>query len=103
MTKLKHMFQRKEKKYILSYADFEDLQKEVSRQLIEDRYGLHTISSLYFDTGDYALIRASLEKPDYREKFRLRAYGKPDNSTSVFLEIKKNTKELFINVVSLCH
>lgn len=89
MTKLKHMFQRKEKKYLLSYADFEQLIAKLGSDLVEDEYGLHTISSLYFDTEDYDLIRASIEKPDYREKFRLRAYGEPQESIPVFLEIKK--------------
>lgn len=57
--------------------------------LIPDRYGQYTISSIYFDTKDYQLIRTSLEKPVYKEKFRLRSYGVPGPEDSVFLELKK--------------
>lgn len=33
-------------------------------------------SNIYFDTRDFELIRHSAEKPDYKEKVRLQAYGK---------------------------
>lgn len=31
-----------------------------------DRYGLHTIKSIYFDTPDFCLIRNSLERPIFK-------------------------------------
>ncbi len=42
-----------------------------------------------FDTEDYRLIRDSLEKPVYKEKLRLRGYGVPQGTASVFWELKK--------------
>lgn len=40
-----------------------------------DIYGESTVCSVYYDTPDFRLIRASLEKPVYKEKLRLRSYG----------------------------
>lgn len=54
-----------------------------------DQYGLHTITSLYFDTDHYDLIRTSLEKPGFKEKLRLRCYGQPAREDDVYLELKK--------------
>ena len=40
-------------------------------------------------TEDYSLIRTSLSRPAYKEKFRLRSYGVPGERSLVFAEIKK--------------
>lgn len=42
-----------------------------------DGYGRACITSLYLDTPERTLIDRSLEKPPYKEKLRLRAYGEP--------------------------
>ena len=57
--------------------------------MAEDSYGWHTIRNIYFDTADDALIRTSIEKPKYKEKFRVRCYGQPTEDSTYFLEIKK--------------
>ena len=49
----------------------------------------YPVCSLYYDTNDGALIRRSLEKPVYKEKLRLRAYGTPSTNGLVYIEIKK--------------
>lgn len=54
-----------------------------------DEYGQHTILSLYYDTDDFRFIRHSMDKPKYKEKFRIRSYGVPSQDSLVFLEIKK--------------
>lgn len=91
------IFKRYEKKYLLSPMQYSFLKKHLDQILQVDTYGLHTICSIYFDTDDYSLIRSSLEKPVYKEKLRLRSYGIPkDTQDTVFLELKKNTKVLFI-------
>nr|WP_315989023.1 polyphosphate polymerase domain-containing protein [Desulforamulus aquiferis] len=51
--------------------------------------GSHTICNIYLDTPDYRLIRASIEKPVYKEKIRLRSYGVPGKEDTVFVELKK--------------
>ena len=45
--------------------------------------------NIYYDTPDYRLIRASIEKPIYKEKLRLRTYCVPQDGESCFLELKK--------------
>lgn len=55
----------------------------------KDAYGAYTICNIYYDTGDWRLIRKSLEKPVYREKLRVRSYGVPTGDDKVFVELKK--------------
>ena len=45
----------------------------------------HHLQYIYYDTADYRLIRASLEKPAYKEKLRLRSYGVTEPGGEVFL------------------
>jgi SPX domain protein involved in polyphosphate accumulation len=92
MVKLKNCFQRKEKKYALTNEQYQQLRKELFPHMQEDEYGLHTIISIYFDTKQYEMIRHSVAKPQYKEKFRIRSYGVPQNDSNVFLEIKKKVK-----------
>ena len=89
MSKNKNIFQRKEKKYRLSLDQFEDLFKELLFYMEQDKCGMQTISSLYYDTDDFQLIQKSIEKPIYREKFRIRSYGIPTATDMIFLELKK--------------
>lgn len=95
MAKLKYAFQRKEKKYLLSTEKYQLLRERVAAHMSLDQYGRHTISSIYYDTEDYQMIRQSLDKPEYREKFRVRAYGNCQKNSQVFMEIKKK----FVGVV----
>lgn len=94
MAKLKNVFQRRETKYLLTYADYHELQKELAPYMGVDEYGKHTIISIYYDTNDFQLIRWALEKPDFREKFRVRSYGTPQDETLVYLEIKKKVNKI---------
>jgi SPX domain protein involved in polyphosphate accumulation len=57
-----------------------------------DQYGKYTICNVYFDTDNYELIRSSIEKPLYKEKFRIRSYGIAGKEDAVFAEIKKKFK-----------
>lgn len=86
------VFERIEKKYMLTTAQHQALTEAFVGRLAQDAYGLHTISNLYMDTDDFALIRASIDKPVYKEKLRLRAYGTPKAEDTVFLELKKKFK-----------
>ena len=82
-------FKRYEKKYWLTAAQQRALLDAMQPYMKADRYGAYTICNLYYDTPDYALIRASLEKPVYKEKLRVRSYGVPDTNGKVFVELKK--------------
>ncbi len=90
------IFQRVEKKYILNSQLRDKLLNEISSMLSPDPYGRSTISSLYLDTPDFRIIRASIEAKneghEYKEKLRLRTYGIPTEASRVFLEIKKKYK-----------
>ncbi|MGM0329545.1 polyphosphate polymerase domain-containing protein [Enterococcus sp. AZ084] len=87
--KLKNVFQRKETKYLIPTTQFHSFLKDLKKQMQIDEYGLHTILSLYFDTPDDRFITNSMTKPKYKEKFRVRSYGLPQETSMVFLEIKK--------------
>lgn len=82
-------FKRYEKKYLLNSEQIQNLMSVMDKYMTLDQYGKHTICNIYFDTENFELIRASIEKPTYKEKVRLRSYGVPGNEDNVFLELKK--------------
>lgn len=86
------LFERKEKKYLLTEEKYIALCEKLKEHTTEDIYGQYTVCNTYFDTDDYSLIRKSLEAPYFKEKLRLRSYGIPKSEQLVFLEIKKKYK-----------
>ncbi len=89
MSAVQQIFERKEKKYLLTETEKDALLARIGDRLTPDKYGPSTICSLYFDTPDYRVIRASIGARTYKEKLRLRCYGTPDADSTVFLELKK--------------
>lgn len=89
---IQKVFQRYEKKYLLTEEQCAALKAAIPAYMNADQYGLHTICNVYYDTDRDDLIRASIEKPVYKEKFRLRSYGIPGGEDIVFLEMKKKYK-----------
>lgn len=87
-----YTFERWELKYRITDAQRAALEAAFGTQMIPDEYGESTICNIYYDTADYRLIRASLEKPAYKEKLRLRSYGVTEPGGEVFLELKKKYK-----------
>ncbi len=83
------VFERTEKKYILTLGQRRALLEMIESYIKPDEYGESTVCSLYFDTPDSRIIRSSLEKPVYKEKLRLRSYSTPKAQSNVFLELKK--------------
>lgn len=83
------IFQRTEKKYLVSFSQRQALLNAIGDRMQLDPHGEKTISSIYFDTDSFDFIRRSLEKPVYKEKLRLRAYGKTENESEVYIELKK--------------
>ncbi|MGL5259277.1 MAG: polyphosphate polymerase domain-containing protein [Lachnospiraceae bacterium] len=84
-----NIFERVEKKYLLTKEQFNRIKEEIEYYMILDEFGLHTIHNLYCDTNQYELISKSLEKPIYKEKLRLRMYENDRENSKVFLELKK--------------
>jgi hypothetical protein len=89
MSAIQSSFQRVEAKYLLSPCQYSALRQGMAGRVRPDVYSRYTICSIYCDTPDYRLIRASLEKPIYKEKLRLRSYGVPHSADAAFVELKK--------------
>lgn len=86
---IKYTFKRKEMKYLVSDEKKELLLKKIDNYLVDDEYGEYAISNLYCDTPDFRLVRNSIEKPVYKEKMRIRSYGRANSNDKVFIELKK--------------
>ena len=86
------IFKRVEKKYPIDESKKDMLLSLIKDRLVADSHGKSTICSLYLDTPDRQLIRASIDARTYKEKLRIRSYGVPQKDTMVFLEIKKKYK-----------
>lgn len=92
------VFNRFEHKYMLDKKTFLKVLDIMDKHMVLDSYNKdhkpYTIANIYFDSPDDYLIRASLSKPVYKEKLRLRAYGVPEPDGLAYLEIKKKFKGL---------
>lgn len=82
-------FERIEKKFRITPAQYDALLPTLKQYFQRDRYGESEICNIYYDTPDYSLIRRSIERPLYKEKLRLRSYGVPGENDPVFAEIKR--------------
>ena len=87
-------FARKEIKFLLTEQQYQDFLPLLEHYMNPDKFCVggkeYGIYNVYYDTSDDFLIRESLEKPDYKEKIRLRSYLSPAQpEDTVFLEIKK--------------
>jgi len=82
-------FKRYEYKFILTDAQHISILKIIEQNISEDAYSNYLVQNIFFDTSDWSVIRASIERPVYKEKLRLRCYGIPDVKSTMFLELKK--------------
>lgn len=82
-------FKRYEYKYLITNAQAEAVIAALSEYMVPDKYGTYWVQNLYYDTENWDVISKSMDKPLYKEKLRLRCYGIPDNTSNVFLELKK--------------
>lgn len=89
MAPIQHTFERIEKKYVLTEDKAAQVMGVLAPFMTEDQYGRHTIRNIYYDTPDYTLIRRSVMKPVYKEKFRLRGYSSSGDARVTFAELKK--------------
>ncbi len=86
------IFQRREIKFLVDARQRAILEQAFRGRMAPDPHGESTICNIYYDTPDYRLVRASMEKPVYKEKLRMRSYGRVSSGQSVFLELKKKYK-----------
>ncbi|MEC4295935.1 polyphosphate polymerase domain-containing protein [Adlercreutzia shanghongiae] len=80
MASYNSVFKRVEKKYRIGVAERAVVEAAASGLMKVDAYGRTRITSLYLDTPERAMIARSVEKPLYKEKLRLRAYGEADGA-----------------------
>lgn len=83
------VFKRYEIKYMLTLEQKEKILRVMQDYMELDKYGRSSIRTIYFDTDNYRLIRRSIDKPAYKEKLRIRSYGKAEHDSRVFVELKK--------------
>lgn len=82
-------FERYEKKYIIDTEKQKQFLDLISEYIKPDAYPKYEISNIYYDTFNRELIRASIEKPVFKEKLRVRSYGKVKDGDTVFIEMKR--------------
>ena len=88
------VMKRYELKFHLTKQQVDYFKEEILNHMKIDKYGLTTISSIYYDTSDNRLINRSIEKPFFKEKLRLRSYGDYRNNSPLFLEIKRKNEKI---------
>ncbi|MBQ9383351.1 MAG: polyphosphate polymerase domain-containing protein [Ruminiclostridium sp.] len=84
-----YVMKRYEMKYLLNAQQTAFLKERLAGHMEKDKYGMTSIASLYYDTPGSKLIRASIEKPEFKEKIRLRSYGLATDESPVYLELKR--------------
>ncbi len=86
-------FLRVEHKYPLTRKQARQFMRLAGKYLKADAYPEYELHNIYYDTPANDMVIHCLNKPQYKEKLRLRSYGDPDPDTPVYLEIKKKFKE----------
>jgi len=89
---MQSIFKRYEKKYLITNEQSKQLKKIISQHMSLDQYGEYLVQNLYYDTANWDIIQASIEKPLYKEKMRLRCYGEATGESKFYLELKKKYK-----------
>ena len=84
------VFDRIEKKYLITADQKRKLLKTIKKYLDKDNYHRSEVFNLYFDTDNYDLITQSIDWVDFKEKVRARSYGGYDR---VFLEVKTKIRD----------
>lgn len=92
MAEYKMVFKRYELKYLMNEDQRNAVYEALEKNMVLDKYGRSEIRNVYYDTDSFLLIRRSIEKPIYKEKLRLRSYGRPKKGGEVFVELKKKYK-----------
>ena len=88
------VFDRVEKKYLITSAQKKKLLKTIKKYMQPDGYHKSQVYNIYFDNDNYDLIIQSIDHPEFKEKLRARSYGGYDR---VFLEIKTKLKGQDVN------
>lgn len=85
---------RYEMKYPVTIEQRLRLSKLIEQYMNPDEFGKSTVCNVYYDTKDMRMVRCSIEQPVYKEKLRLRSYGRASDESAVFVELKKKYQEV---------
>lgn len=88
------VFDRIEKKYLITKDDKAQLLKTIKQHMKQDDYYQSEVYNLYFDTDNFDLIIQSIDQPIFKHKLRARSYKGYDR---VFLEIKTKIRGQDLN------
>ena len=83
------VFKRYEFKYLITRKQRDEICGCMAPYMTADLFRHSSIRNIYYDTPNYRLIRQSLDKPIYKEKLRLRSYGRAMEQDLIFVELKK--------------
>ncbi|MBQ6493763.1 MAG: polyphosphate polymerase domain-containing protein [Erysipelotrichaceae bacterium] len=86
---MKETFRRFEKKYLLTEQQYQMLLEKLKDYVEPDMFYESKIRSIYYDNERFEMIRRSIEKPEYKEKLRIRSYDEAADDDMVFVEFKK--------------
>lgn len=95
MSMQEKVFDRVEKKYLITSEQKAKLLEPISHHMHPDKYHKSEVYNIYFDNDNYDLIVQSIDHPVFKEKLRARSYAGYDR---VFLEIKTKVKGKEYNV-----
>ena len=90
----KQKFKRHEKKFLISKDEMDRFLRDCGEKLEKSPFYKSTVISIYFDTDNNDLIIHSIEKPEFKEKIRVRSYNTPKLEDEVFFEIKTKLTEI---------
>lgn len=88
-------FNRYELKYVVHAKARERLVEDLNHFMVPDGYGdedgFYRITSLYYDSPDFAFYRSKMDGLKFRRKLRIRVYptGHPEALEHAFVEIKQ--------------
>lgn len=94
MQTIQNTFMRHELKYTVTNEQRLQLSKAIEQYMNPDEFGKSTICNVYYDTPDMRMVRRSIDQPVYKEKLRLRCYGRASDDSAVFVELKKKYQEV---------
>jgi len=86
---------RYEFKYLFPTEQYQALHSALQPFVQRDRFamrqpqGRYTVRSIYFDTADFEMFHTKINGIAHRMKVRLRGYNQGDDSSTVFMEIKR--------------
>lgn len=91
------IFRRREQKYLITMAQYNELVLQMSPYMRTDTNGIdgkYTITSLYFESPDHTIYYETKNKLRFRQKLRLRVYDDTDINGTAFFEVKQKHKKV---------